>query len=202
MDNRKTPSGTNLHPFPLRTPAPVPATEALPEGKIELLRTYLEMQAPPAPWRGGSRNEATAIMRANHCTISFYRYLYDTVGGPWQWLDRRAMPDTELRDIIGHQQVEIYVLYIAGTPAGFGELDRRRSDEIELAYFGLLPDYLGRGLGPYFLHWLQDKAWSNRPRRLWVHTCTFDHPGAMACYQRAGFTAYRQERMIIDRPVA
>jgi len=198
MDNRKLSTGTNLHPFPIRTPASAP--EALPEGKIELLRTYLEMHAPPAPWRGGRRNEATAIMRAHHCTVSFYRYLYDTVGGPWQWIDRRSMPDTELRDIIAHHNVEIYVLYVAGTPAGFGELDRREAGEIELAYFGLLPDYLGRGLGPYFLHWLQDNAWSNRPRRLWVHTCTLDHPSAMACYQRAGFTAYRQERMIINRP--
>ncbi len=200
MDNRKSPSGTNLHPFPTRTPPAGPAPEAPPEGKTELVCTYLEMYAPPAPWRGGRRNEATAIMRAQQCTVSFYRYLYDTVGEAWKWFDRRSIPDAELRDIIAHDSIEIYVLYVAGTPAGYGELDRRRHDEIELAYFGLLPDFLGRGLGPYLLHWLQDKAWSYRPRRLWVHTCNLDHPGAMACYQRAGFSAYRQERLIIDMP--
>ena len=122
------------------------------------------------------------------------------MGGPWQWHDRRRLSDAQLGEIIGHDKVEIYVLYVAGTPAGFGELDRRRPGEIELAYFGLLPEFIGRGLGAYFLHWLQDNAWSNKPRRLWVHTCTFDHPGAMAHYQRAGFIAYRQEQIIVDTP--
>ncbi len=200
MNKKKQPADASLHAFPGGAPQPVLEPEAIPPGKAELVRTYLQMHSPPAPWRGGSRNEVTAIMRAHHCTVSFYRYLYDNVGDPWQWQDRRLLSETELGAIIGHEQVEIHVLYVAGTPAGYGELDRRQAGEIELVYFGLLPEFIGRGLGPYFLHWLQDTAWSYQPQRLWAHTCTLDHPSAMALYQRTGFVAYRQQRLIIDAP--
>lgn len=199
MDDKDPHPSASLHTFPIKT-APVAEEETLAPGQIELVRTYLEMFAPPAPWRGGRRSDATAIMRAHECTTSFYRYLYDTVGQQWLWYDRRQLPLADLRDIIEDPLVEIYVLYCQGTPAGFGELDRRQGGDLELAYFGLLPDFIGRGLGPYFLHWLQNTAWSHQPDRLWVHTCTFDHPSAMALYQRAGFKAYRQERSIIDVP--
>jgi len=200
MGKKPTSTDATLHAFPTRAAPAAMEPQTLPPGKVELVRTYLEMLAPPHPWRGGSRNEATAIMRARHCTVSFYRYLYDSVGEQWLWYDRRRLAADALRAIIQDERVEIYVLYVTGTPAGFGELDRRQDDAIELAYFGLLPEFIGRGLGPYFLHWLQDNAWSYSPRRLWVHTCNFDHPGAMAVYQRAGFEAYRQERLIIDAP--
>jgi len=200
MGKNTLPPEATVHSFPGRTAADTARPEPIPRGKTERVRTYLEMHAPPAPRRGGSRNEATAIMRARHCTVSYYRYLYDSVGDRWRWYDRRRLTDEKLRAIIQGDRVEIYVLYVAGTPAGYGELDRRRGDDIELAYFGLLPEFIGRGLGPYFLHWLQDNAWSYRPSRLWVHTCNFDHPGAMVVYQRAGFEPYRQERLIIDAP--
>ncbi len=200
MDPEKSPAAASLLHFPGNSPPPGDSPEQIPPGKVELLRTYLQMLAPPPPWRGGTRNEATAILRAHHCTVSFYRYLYNTVGEAWLWYDRRGLSDIELSRIIDNEQVEIYVLYLAGTPAGYGELDRRQEGEVELAYFGLIPEFIGRGLGPYFLHWLQDTAWSGNPERLWVHTCNFDHPGAMAVYQRAGFSPVRQERLIIDPP--
>jgi GNAT superfamily N-acetyltransferase len=93
-------------------------------------------------------------------------------------------------------------MYTGGVPAGFVELDRRREDEVEIAYFGLLPEFIGRGLGRYLLAWSIDKAFALAPEgishRLWVHTCNHDHPEALALYQRAGFDVYRQERLIID----
>ena len=77
-----------------------------------------------------------------------------------------------------------------GRQAGFAELDRRRSGQIELAYFGLLPNYIGVGLGKYFLFWIVKQAWSYAPERLWVHTCDLDHRAALPNYERAGFRVY------------
>ena len=89
---------------------------------------------------------------------------------------------------------------LADLLAHLAELDRRQEEEIELAYFGLLPDFIGKGLGSYLLDWAVETAWAHNPIRLWVHTCDFDHPGAFAVYQRAGFAPYEQEVEIIDDP--
>ena len=141
-----------------------------------------------------------ALMRAQKPTISFYRYLYDGIGGAWLWYERRIMSDRDLASIIHDEEVEVYVLYVGGVPAGLGELDRRFKMDIELAYFGLLPEFIGRRLAPYFLRWLIDQAWTYEPDRLWVHTCDLDHPRALPLYQRAGFTPYKREERTFKNP--
>jgi GNAT superfamily N-acetyltransferase len=125
--------------------------------------------------------------------VSFYRYLYDTVGRPWFWIDRRRMSDAEVGAIIRDPGVEIYLLSVRGQPAGFCELDCRNRAEVELAYFGLIPEFIGRSLGPYLLRYATDRAWRTHPRRVWVHTCSLDHPKALETYRRAGFAIYRTE---------
>jgi GNAT superfamily N-acetyltransferase len=110
------------------------------------------------------------------------------------------MDDATLSAIIRDDRVEIYVLYVDGVPAGFAELDRREAEEIELAYFGLMPDFVGRGLGRFLLTWAIDTAWSHEPERLWVNTNSLDHPKALALYQRCGFRPYKQEPKLFDDP--
>ena len=80
-----------------------------------------------------------------------------------------------------------------GAPAGFAELDRRTPSEIELVQFGLLPEFIGQGLGKYFLQRTIDKAWSYNPGHFWLHTCTKDHPAALPNYLKAGFVIYKEE---------
>lgn len=82
-----------------------------------------------------------------------------------------------------------------GSPAGFAELDRRRPGEVELVQFGLMGDFLGQGLGTWFLQWTIDRAWSYRPTRFWLHTCTLDHPAALSFYKKAGFAEYKREEI-------
>ncbi|MDA0703534.1 MAG: GNAT family N-acetyltransferase [Proteobacteria bacterium] len=176
--------------------------EPLPKGKLREVVTYLEMRASPKRMLVPPTGRKVALMRAEQPTVHFYRYLYNTVGEPWLWWDRRAMGDSALAEVIQDPLVEIYVLYAQGVPAGFAELDRREDDEIELAYFGLLPEFIGSGLGRYFMTWAVDAAWHHEPDRLWVHTCNFDHPTALSVYQRAGFVAYDQATQLIDDPRA
>jgi GNAT superfamily N-acetyltransferase len=87
---------------------------------------------------------------------------------------------------------EVHVLHADGTPAGFVEFDRRVADEVEIVQFGLLPEFIGVGLGKWFLRWAIDRAWGYGPRRLWLHTCTLDHPAALPNYLKAGFTLYKE----------
>lgn len=72
-------------------------------------------------------------------------------------------------------------------------MDRRTEGEIEPVQFGLMPDFIGQGLGRYLLQWTIDKAWRYQPRRFWLHTCTKDHPAALPNYLKAGFTIYKEE---------
>ena len=162
--------------------------------------TYLEMNEKPVSVPPVSPARPLAMLRAKKPTISFYRYLYNNIGADWLWWERRAWSDEVLRDVISSDNLEIYVLYIEGVPAGYGELDFRETNEVELSYFGLLPEFIGQGLGGFFLRWLIDQAWRNKVRRLHVHTCTEDHPSALYLYQKHGFKPYRQLSVEIDHP--
>lgn len=186
--------------FPAAAGHEQPDAPALPPGKLEMVVTYLEMRAPPPAPAQARRAERISVLRARRITVSFYRYLYETVGGPWMWYERREMDDRALAAVVQDPMVAVYVLYLDGVPAGFVELDRRTVDQVEVAYFGLLPEFIGRGLGRYFLGWAVGKAWESEPERVWVHTCNFDHPGALGAYQRSGFQVYDQQRSIIDDP--
>jgi len=170
-------------------------------GKLRTIITYLAMETRPTlkPVHPPHRAQV-ALLRAHRPSVGFYRFLYEGVGVPWLWWERTAMADSDLAKIINDEKVEIYVLYVEGSPAGYFELDRRAEPIIELAYFGLLPEYVGRALGPYFLYSAIELAWRYEPERLEVNTCTLDHPKALALYQRHGFIPYRQETKDVPDP--
>jgi GNAT superfamily N-acetyltransferase len=162
--------------------------------------TYLEMLARPAGRRVPAPLETLALLRAENCTLSFYRYLYDTVGEPWLWFERRMIDDTALGAQIHKPTIEIFVLYASGVPAGFFEIDTAAARETKLCYFGLIPDFIGRRLGPYLLQAAIDRAWSRPIDRFWLHTSTFDHPKALQVYQQAGFAVYARRAITFEVP--
>lgn len=161
------------------------------DGQIRTQITTLEMRVPPVG-SVGAEPAGALLLRAADPPVDFYRYLYDRVGGPWLWYERRAMSDPALLALISDPKIELHVLYINGIPAGYGELDCRREDEVELAYFGLMPEFVGRRMGPWLLRQIVDRAWLHRPARVWVNTNSLDHPSALRTYKRVGFVPYRQ----------
>lgn len=177
-----------------------PSVDGVPGGHIKMVVTYLEMLAPPRVAAQPVPLGKLAVLRADSITVPFYRFLYNTVGRDWMWYARRLLSDAALAAEIQDPAIDIYVLYVAGEPAGYAELDRRQPGEIELVYFGLLPAFTGRRLGPWFLHWVIDAAWREKPSRVWVHTCNYDHPKALAMYQRAGFVPYDQKTSVMADP--
>ena len=172
------------------------------DGKIEVVVTSLEMLEPPEGPAIPAPRDGLDIEQAVHPTVSFYRYLYDTIGEDWLWSDRRRLDDAALAAILHHPAVEVFVLWVHGVPAGYAELDGRVEGEVELAYLGLIPDFIGQKLGPYLLDWAIHTAWARDPRRLWVHTCTLDHHAALDFYQRSGFKPYARMVEIADDPRA
>lgn len=171
------------------------------DGMLDVEITHLEMRArPERPRLTAPAGPPLALIRAERLTLSFYRYLYDTVGGPWLWYERRVMDDERLTAILHDPKVQVTVLYCGGVPAGFYELDARIAGSVELAYFGLMPELIGRRFGPFLLDRAVEAAWTQQPDRVWVHTCTLDHPKALALYQRAGFTPFRRDRIRIKDP--
>ncbi len=153
--------------------------------------TYLQMFSRPECFE--PPREGLAVVHAKKPTISYYRFLYDTVGRDYDWLRCKKKSDTELAGLLNDPRLEVHVLMVEGVPAGFAELDRRTEGEIKLVQFGLMPEFIGQGLGRYFLQWIIDKAWSYAPRRLWLRTCTKDHPAALPNYLKAGFVIYKEE---------
>ena len=160
--------------------------------------TFLQMfnrveRHAPAP-----SNIRLTLMRSERPPLLFYRYLYEAVGKPWVWVNRRRMTDRELLLAVHRPGIEIYVLYVEGNPAGYAELDARNPENIELAYFGLIPEYTGYGLGAFFLNEALSIAWDKGPKRLHVQTCTLDHPRALPLYQRMGFSPFGQTEAFVE----
>jgi GNAT superfamily N-acetyltransferase len=154
--------------------------------------TYLEMLAQPQRVVPPPR-EGLGVVHAKKPSVAYYRFLYDAVGRDYDWTSRKKLSDSELATLLSDPRLEVHALTADGVPAGFAELDRRIEGEIELVQFGLMPEFIGQGLGRYFLHWTIAKAWSYNPRRFWLHTCTKDHAAALPNYLKAGFMVYREE---------
>ena len=177
--------------------------EELGNGSLTTTISFLEMRERPKRRYVPSPGGKLALMRASPPTVAFYRHLYELVGETWFWWERRVLSDNDLDKIIRDPQVEIYVLYIDGVPAGFSEINLRRRPThgiAEISYLGLVPTFIGRGYGNYLLNWTIDAAWQHKPRVVTVNTCTLDHPHALSFYQRSGFTIVSHKKRIIIDP--
>lgn len=122
-----------------------------------------------------------------------YRALFRRVGGPWLWYSRLGMDEERMRAILDDRLVEVYAAVDrSGIEIGMVELDFRVADTCGLTYFGLIPELAGKGHGNWLMGHTLALAWRKHVRRLWVHTCTLDHPAALSFYRRHGFTPYKR----------
>lgn len=124
--------------------------------------------------------------------VNEYRKYYYSVGEKYYWLDRMVMPDEELYEKINDANVDIYIFKINNEAAGYIEFAKEEKF-VEILYFGLMPSFIGKGYGKYFLQWVIAKAWSYKPKWIQLNTCTLDHPNALSTYKKAGFKEVRTE---------
>jgi GNAT superfamily N-acetyltransferase len=166
--------------------------------RVEVTRTYLQMGAREELRPAHLADERVGIERAIDCPASFFRYLYAEVGRPYHWTDRLGWTDDDLRARLNDPRVSLWVMRVEGSPAGYFELERHEDGSVEIAYFGLLGEFIGRGLGKHLLTVAAESAWAEGANRVWLHTCTLDGPAAMPNYLNRGFKPFKQEKYFTE----
>ena len=158
----------------------------------EIVTTYLQMMSPrdlvpsrPSDPDFGVREDTGRQWRLN-------RSLYLLVGGPWAWIDKQGWSEQQWETYVLSDQLRTFVASWRGATAGYYELRRDEAHAVEIAYFGLAPDFIGRGFGGALLTDGLKQAWAWDARRVWVHTCSLDHAAALGNYQARGMRIYDQ----------
>jgi len=132
------------------------------------------------------------------------RFLYASVGAPWMWYMRLEWTWQQWWHFISKPTVETWVAYQGATPVGYFELEKQDGGQTEIAYFGLLPEFVGKGIGRLLLEDAIDRAWRLAENRIWLHTCTLDHPSALPNYLARGFHVFLEEDLedeVPDKPL-
>lgn len=167
--------------------------------------TYLEMTSleQAVPFRGERRLD---VRQAEHPCPELNRFLYLAVGAEWWWHERVDWSRERWLEWLDRDEHETWVGYLHGTPVGYFELEAQPGGDVQLVYFGLLPTFIGRGLGAELLSAAVERAWDLATERVWVHTCTLDHPSALPNYQARGFRIFdvveKLERLPDQKPSA
>ena len=163
----------------------------VPDDQIATIVTSLEMRAKPP-----LRPAPASPLKLAHWPAPAsdkYKTLFRRVGEPWLWFSRLVLPEEALRRILDDERVEVYAATDrAGIELGMLELDFRVEGTCELSYFGLVPELTGKGNGNWLMAQALGLAWRKGIERVWVHTCTLDHPAALGFYRRHGFVPYKR----------
>ena len=170
----------------------------IPAGKVAAVVTHLEMTVRPAPRPDPPR--AWTLRRVETPPLDWYRDLYRRIGEEWLWVSRIRMADTELASHLHSPQLEVHALVDAGRDEGLLELDFRKPGQCEIVMFGVTTKLVGSGAGRWLMNRALEIAWSRPIERLWLHTCTLDHPAALAFYRRSGFRSFRRQVEVMDDP--
>ena len=165
-----------------------------PGKQIEVTRTYLQLTRRDELNPARVDDSRAQTDQAVSCPASFYRFLYGEVGRLYHWIDRLPWTDEEIQAHLARPEITLWVMYSEGSPAGYFELERHSDGSIEIAYFGLIQEFLGRGLGKHLLTEAVERAWSEGANRVWLHTCTLDDSAALPNYVKRGFQTFKEEK--------
>ncbi|GGO93501.1 GNAT family N-acetyltransferase [Stakelama pacifica] len=164
---------------------------AVPPGEVATIVTTLEMTRRPLP--APIPDSPLRLVRWPAPRLDAYRTLFRRVGAPWLWFSRLVMADSELAAIVEDAKVEVFaVTDRQGIEVGLLELDFREGAQCELSFFALVPELAGKGHGRWLMAHALSLGWRSGIERLWVHTCTLDHPRALRFYRKSGFEPLKQ----------
>ncbi|GAB6051280.1 GNAT family N-acetyltransferase [Magnetospira thiophila] len=173
----------------------------MPLGQLHETITYLDMSAPTAPRPLPEKPTGWDLSRIERPALAFYRGLQRRIGEPWLWRERLLLSDADLKALLHVPETELRVLRLGDELAGMLELDWRVPGHVEIAFLGLVPERIGQGLGHHMMAEALARAWSDpRTKRVWLHTCSYDHPKALDFYRAWGFTPYLREENDFDDP--
>ncbi|MEP6618702.1 MAG: GNAT family N-acetyltransferase [bacterium] len=169
-----------------------------PATRVEVIRTYLELPSLHALVASARTPDDARLERVGQISPERYRDLYRLVGEQWFWRDRLKWNDDELRSHLAAPAIHVWVLQVAGVPAGFFELKVHPEGDVEVMYFGLAPQVMGRGLGGWMLTRAVRESFALGAHRVILNTCTLDAPHALPNYIARGFRIVREERYVAD----
>jgi ribosomal protein S18 acetylase RimI-like enzyme len=167
---------------------------------LSVTRTYLELRGPAELSPGRPLGEPVALVRRRPIGADAYRALYDLVGEPWLWRDRRIWSDQELDAYLASPRIHIWSAHQDGETAGYFELQQHADAIVEIMYFGLAPRFIGRGMGGWLLTRAAAEAFALGGERVVLNTCTLDSPHALPNYLARGFRIVREEEYLVDLP--
>ena len=142
------------------------------------------------------------IREARIASPELGRFLYTAVGRTWRWTDRLSWPYSKWLAHLERPEVEVWIAYLDGVIAGYVELERQPGESVEIVYFGLLRQFMGRGIGGLLLCDTVERAFGKGARRVWLHTCSLDSPRAFENYRARGFKLFNEETTLEDVPPA
>ncbi len=158
-------------------------------GKI--ITYYLEMKSA-SQLKSKNDSRGLQIVECEIKQFQINRFLYQFVGAEWNWTDKCAWTDEQWKLYAENDNLRTWIAYYKGSPAGYYELQKQKGEDVEIAYFGLASRFIGRGFGSYLLSHAIQSAWKwEGTKRVWVHTCSLDHPHALKNYQVRGMEIYR-----------
>lgn len=162
--------------------------------QVRMRRWHLHM-TNRRDWKPVARQPAGIVLRrAGHPSPEFARFLLTAVGGDWYWTDRYPWSWQRWKTYLSGPGIQLWVFYVKDTPIGYFEL-RRKAQDVEIALFGLMREFQGKGYGAWTLSEAIRHAWDMVPgvARVRLHTCELDHPAALPNYQKLGFRVYNQD---------
>ncbi len=165
---------------------------------IEVTRTYLEMRHPTQLNAARNDDPRIRVEQMHECSPSFFRFLYVEVGRNYYWIDRLPWTDEDIAAHLSQPQISLWLMTEDSANVGYFELRRCEDGAVEIAYFGLLPEFIGRGLGKHLLTCAVERAWAEDANRVWLHTCTLDDKAAMPNYLKRGFRPFKTERYVVE----
>jgi ribosomal protein S18 acetylase RimI-like enzyme len=161
---------------------------------VETVITYLEMRSPEALLRKESPDDRFSIQRVAVPQWKFNRFLYSFIGERWSWTDKNVWSDEQWRAYVESPNLRTFVAHYDGAIAGYFEIERQAEDAVEIVYLGLAEEFIGRGFGGALLTRAVEEGWKWGAARVWLHTCTLDHPAALKNYLARGFKIYKTEQ--------
>jgi len=153
---------------------------------------YLEMNSP-TELNPKSISNGLVVQECEIKQFQVNKFLYQFIGAAWNWTDKLTLSDAAWQTYAENDHLRTWIAYHQGSIAGYFELQQQAENTVELAYFGLAPNFIGKGFGGYLLSQAIQAAWNwNGTQRVWVHTCSLDHPSALRNYQARGFKLYKE----------
>ena len=166
--------------------------------QLRAVVTHLEMLPPYRLSPSFDMEPGYSFSHIENVAIADYRQIYNEIGMDWHWVNRRHMSDGDLSAIIHKPTTEVFFLKQNNRIIGFTEFNLAPFPDVEIVFVGLVSEFIGHGLGKAILSAGLDYLYSKNPQRIYIQTCSLDHPNAISMYQRFGFKAFSRQNVLLE----